>query len=168
MSAARRDMRDVHGGHPGRRRERGAALLITSLILVVVGAIAFTSIRHSEQESTAGARSRASTRTFYAADAGIQLAASRLAQEPPDLSAFDIDLANSLNVQSRTRTETVPQALDQIGLGELGEGESLNLDGGVATITRIYRVTVTATSPNGSSAEVEAKINRTGGEATGY
>ena len=154
---------------PDRRRERGAALLITSLILVVVGAIAFTGMRHSEQESTAGARSRANTRTFYAADAGIQLAMSHLAQEPADLSPIDVNLANNLNIQSRTREETTAQDLDQIGTGgETVEGESLNVGGGVGTLTRVYLVTVTATSPNGSTAEVEAKISRTSADATGY
>jgi len=151
-----------------RKREGGAALLITALILVVVGALAFTSIRHSEQEKTAGARSRSTTRTFYAADAGIQLAMNRLGQEPADLTAFDVPLADGHNVQSRTRSELVPQDLDQIGLGEVAEGESLNAGAGVGTVTRVFLVTVTATSPIGSTAEVEAKIARTGIEATGY
>ena len=151
-----------------RKREQGAALLITSLILVVVGALAFTSMRNSEMESTSGARSRGNTRTFYAADAGIQLAMSRLTQDPADLSAFDVNLANSLNIQSRTRSETTPQALDQIGLGGVAEGESLGTGAGVGTVTRVYLVTVTASSPNGATAEVEAKINRTSAEATGY
>jgi Tfp pilus assembly protein PilX len=105
-----------------RKREGGAALLITALILVVVGALAFTSIRHSEQEKTAGARSRSTTRTFYAADAGIQLAMSRLGQDPADLSSFDVPLADGANVQSRTRSELVPQDISPIGLGETAEG----------------------------------------------
>lgn len=151
-----------------RRREQGAALLVTSLILVVVGALAFTAMRNSEIESTSSARSRANTRTFYAADAGIQLAVNRLAQEPADLSAFDVDLANDLNVQSRTREEATPQALDQIGLGETQEGETLGVGAGVGSVTRVYLVTVTASAPNGSTAEVEAKVARSSVEATGY
>jgi hypothetical protein len=35
-------------------------------------------------------------------------------------------------------------------------------------VTRVFLVTVTATGPTGSTAEVEAKIARTGIEATGY
>jgi Tfp pilus assembly protein PilX len=150
------------------KREGGAALLITAIILVVVGALAFTSIRQSEQESTGSARSRASTRTFYAADAGVQLAEARLAQDPPDLSAIDIVLANGEVVQSRTRSDAVAQTLDEVGLGEAIEGEALNAGAGSATITRVYRVTVTATSANGSTSEVEAKINRTSAEGIGY
>jgi Tfp pilus assembly protein PilX len=151
-----------------RKREQGAALLITSLILVVIGAIAFTSMRHSEQESTAGARSRANTRTFYAADAGVQLAMNHLTQDPVDLTPLNVNLANNLNVQSRTREEVLPQTLDQVGLGGVTEGESLNAGSGVTTVTRVFLVTVTAASPNGSTAEVEAKIGRTAAEASGY
>ena len=152
----------------GRKREGGAALLITTMILVVVGALAFTGMRHSEQESTGSARSRAITRTFYAADAGIQLAMRHLSQEPADLTPFDVPLDYGATVQSRTREELLPSALDQIGLGETAQGETLNAGSGVGTVTRVYLVTVTATSPNGATAEVEAKINRTSAEATGY
>ena len=55
-----------------RKREGGAALLITAIILVVVGALAFTSIRHSEQESTGSARSRACSRHLPAAAGRIR------------------------------------------------------------------------------------------------
>ena len=151
-----------------RRRERGAALLITSLILVVIGAIAFTGMRHSEQESTAGSRSRANTRTFYAADAGIQIAANHLAQEPADLSPIDVTLANNVTVQSRTRSDAGALSLTHVGVEGADEGESLGASGGVGTVSRVYLVTVTATAPNGATSEVEAKIARTSAEATGY
>ena len=165
MNAARR-LRST----AARKRERGAALLITTMMLVVLAALAFTSMRYSEQESTGSARSRAGTRTFYAADSGIQLAMSHLAQDPADLTAFDVNLANGANVQSRAREELLPSALDELttAAGEPQEGESLNVGTGIGTVTRIYRVTVTATSPNGATAEVDAKIGRVGTEATGH
>ena len=151
-----------------RKREGGVALLLTSVILVLVSALAFTAIRNSEQESTAAARSRTTTRTFHAADAGIQLAMSRLSQDPVDLSAFDVTLASGATVQSRSREEAGPSTLDQVGLGDTVEGEQLNADAGAGTISRVYLVTVTATSPNGSVTELEAKVSRTSAEATGY
>ncbi len=150
-----------------RRRERGAALLITALVLMLVSLLSFTSIRNSEQESSSSARSRATARTLHAGDAGLQLALARLTQAPPDLEAFDIDLPENANVQSRTRVETTPQDLEQAGLGETPEGFGINLDAGVTLVSRVYRVTVTSTA-GGSTAELEAKLSRLSSDATGY
>ena len=76
------------------KREQGMALLLSAVILMLVSMLAFSALQHSEQEATSGARSRSSLRTIYAADAGIELALSRLTQSPPDLSAFSVGLAN--------------------------------------------------------------------------
>ena len=151
---------------PNRHRQ-GAALLVTALIMVAVGMLAFTAIRHSEQESTGGARSRATTRSLYAADAGLQLARSRLRESPPNLTSFDIDLAEGANVQSRTRTDGSPQDLNQVGIGAPAEGYALNVGAGASYVNRVYLVAVTSTS-GGSTAELEAKLNRTEIEATSY
>jgi len=149
------------------RHQAGVAVLMTSLVLVLVALIAFTALRRSEQESTAGGRSRATTRSIQAADAGVQLALSRLRESPPNLNAFDIDLVEGANLQSRTRTETSAQDLDQAGLGEPEEGYALNMGSGVASVKRVFLVNVTAEA-GGSTAEVEAKLGRSEVEATGY
>ena len=148
-------------------REGGAALFVTALILMLVGMMSVTAIYSSERESVGGARSRSTTRTFYAADSGIELALSRLAQTPPDLRAFDVNLANGANVQSRTRQQTTPQQLEQVGLGKPPEGFSVNVGSGAGYVSRVYRVTATATA-GGSTVELEAKLSRTEPEASGY
>ena len=149
------------------RHEAGFAVLMTALVLVLVALIAFTALRRSEQESTAAGRSRSTTRSIQAADAGVQLALSRLRESPPNLTAFDVDLVEGANMQSRTRTETSAQDLDQTGLGEPEEGYALNVGTGVSSIKRVFLVNVTAEA-GGSTAEIEAKLGRSEVEATGY
>jgi hypothetical protein len=149
------------------KRERGAALLITSIVLVLVSMITLAAISHSEKEATGSARSRSSTRAFYAADAGVELALSRLRQSPPDLTAFDVDLADGANVQSRSRAEATPQSLDQVGTGETPEGYAVNVGSGAGYSNRVYLVNVTS-SAGGSTIEVEAKLIRGDASALGY
>ena len=142
------------------RRRSGSALIVTTLVLLLVGMLALTSIKDSEQESSAGARARATARTLYAADAGIQLALTRLMQTPPNLTLFDIDLADGANVQSRTRADSVPQNIGQVGLGATEEGYALNIGGGATSVSRVYELNVTAAYANSAAAELEARLTR--------
>jgi Tfp pilus assembly protein PilX len=150
------------------RAERGSALLVTVLVLLLVGMLALNSLKDAEQEATAGGRSRAASRTLYAADAGIQLALTRMAQSPPNLNSFDVDLADGANVQSRERTDGAPKDIQQVSLGTAQEGYALNVEGGATSISKVYQVNVTATYTNAAVAELEARLNRTEVVATGY
>jgi Tfp pilus assembly protein PilX len=149
-------------------RRQGSALIVTTLILLLVTMLVLTSIKDSEQESTAGARSRATARTLYAAEAGIQLALSRLTETPPNLESFDVSLADGAAVQSRTRAEGSASPIDQVGLGETTEGFALNVGGGATSLSRVYEVNVTATYGNGGAAELEARLAREEAVASGY
>ncbi len=122
----------------GRRCEQGVALIITVLMLSLVGAIAIAAIEHSGEELASGGRTRASTRTLHAANAGIEFALNRLAQSPPNTDAFDITLPNGVNVQSRSRDDAGPQPI-------------------VSVASELFLVNVTATAPDGSTAEIEIK-----------
>lgn len=137
------------------------------MVLLLVSLLSLNSIRNSEQESNSSARSRSTARTLHAGDAGFELALSRLSQTPPELAAFTVNLAEGANVQSRTRSETLPQTLEQIGTGEAPEGYGINVDAGVSYLSRIYLVNVTS-SAGGSTAELEAKLSRLSADATGY
>jgi hypothetical protein len=141
-----------------RSPERGVALLITVFVLLMVGAVAIAAISNSGQEATASARMRASLRALYTADAGAELATSRLAQFPPNLVPFDIDLGDGRNVQSRPRSQTTPQPLALAGTGPPPDGYGLPGSGGSAFLTDLYMVNVTSTTPEGSVAEIEAKL----------
>jgi hypothetical protein len=150
-----------------QRREAGAALFVTVLVLVLVALLALASIRNAEEESTGGARSLSNAKAFHAADAGIQLALTRLMQSPPNLNPIDVALT-SANVQSRRREQSSAQALEQIGSGGGAvEGYSLNVGAGVGLVQRVFVVNSTSTA-SGSTVELEAKLARSGVEATAY
>lgn len=149
------------------KRQGGSALIVTVLVLVVVTLLAVAGIRNSEQESTAGARSRATTRTLHAADAGVELALSRLNESPPNLNAFSVPLADGMTLESRSRTQTNPVDLDQLGIAAGEEGFGVNVGAGAIYVSRVFQVNVTSTGGN-STAEVEARLNRLEPEATGY
>jgi len=142
-------------------------MLVTVLVLVLVSMLSLAALESSKQESTAGARSRSTTRSLHVADAGVQLALSRLTQSPPNLTAFDIDLVEGANVQSRARSETSPKDLGQSAIGEAAEGYAVNVGVGAGFVHRIYRLNVTA-SAGGSTAEVEAKLSRSEADAISY
>ena len=146
-------------GTSAPRREQGMALFVAVFILTLVSMVALTGIQNSENEATASGRSRSTMRVLYAADAGIELASSRLAQMPPDLTAFDIDLGGGRRAQSRTRTDTSTQPLSYSGIGPPPEGYALHSGGGsTGYATDVYQVNVTATSNTGSIVEVESKM----------
>lgn len=151
----------------GHERQRGITLIITALVLVLVSMLVLSSIGHSERESTGGARSRSTTRAFYGADSGVNLALGRLGQTIPDLSAFSVSLIDATVVESRSRGESTPQDLEQAGLGEVAEGWGLNAGSGIGYINRIYVVNVTSTS-GGSTIELEAKLVRGNADAVSY
>ncbi len=144
----------------------GLAVLTTSLVLVLVGMLALAALNDTMRESTSGARSRATTRTVHAADAGTQLARSHLTESPPDLTAIDLSFG-SATIQSRSRSDSTPQTLEQEGLGAVPEGYSVNVGSGASYYNRIYQVNVTATSGT-STAELEAKLSRVEAEGQGY
>ena len=161
---------ELHGRnklHVRHKRQAGAALMITSLVLMVASLLGFAAIRNSEQESTAGARSRSTTRSLYGADAGIQLARGRLLESPPNLTAFSVNLVDGVTLESRTRTQTNPVDLDQIGIGSGGEGFSVNVGSSSKYVSRVFHINVTSTG-GGSTAEVEARLSRIEPEAAGY
>ena len=148
-------------------QQRGSALLITMMVLLLVSSLAITGLERSAEESTSGARLRSTTQTLHAADSGIQLVMSRLTQTPPDLSAFDIALDGGASVASRARTDALPQDIGQAGLGTPAEGFALNMGAGVTQLTRLYTVRTTAVG-NGSTVELEAKLARMSADAGGY
>ena len=144
---------------PTCRREQGMALFIAVFVLTLVSMVALSGMQNSENEATASGRSRASMRVLYAADAGIELATSRISQLPPDLSPFDEDLDNGLNVQSRTRQDGSPQPLTYSGTGVTPEGYALSSGGGsTGYVTDVYQANVTATSNAGAIVELESKL----------
>jgi hypothetical protein len=147
--------------HPtnSMKRQEGAALIIAVVALLMVAAIGMSALQHTQEESTAGARSRNAAHTLQAADAGIQFAIARLAQTPPKLDAFSIGI-DGVTVDSRTRGDGTPQNLDQADMGEPPEGYAINVGSDSSFAGRVFEVNITATAPTGAVAELEARFSR--------
>ena len=141
-----------------RKTERGSGLLITMLVVLLVGAVAVASIEQAGQEAAAGGRTRSTVRNLYAADSGIELARVRLAENPPNTDAFSVVLEDGRRIESRRRTEALPQPLSQDGFGPPPDGYELNA--GSSFHNAIYLINITSTTPGGTTAEIEAKILR--------
>ncbi|MBW2421761.1 MAG: hypothetical protein JRH19_24705 [Deltaproteobacteria bacterium] len=137
-----------------QKHKGGFALLVTSVLLMLVALLSLVSIEHTGGEAASSARARSTARTMHAAEGGMNLAMARLAVTPPVLTPIDISIGN-VSVQSRSRDQSGPQTITQVGSGGGGQ---------------VYQVNITAVGPDGSSSEIEAKFGRTdsGGSSSGY
>ena len=82
---------------------------------------------------------------------------SRLYQSPPNLDPISLTFAGR-SVQSRARAASGAQDLEYSGKGDPPEGYSVNL--GESYVTEAYEVIITASSRDGSVAEIESKLTR--------
>ena len=141
-----------------KRREQGIALITVVLVIFLITASALSSIDFTEKESRAGGQSRATMRSLYAADAGIQLAISRI-QPPEDLTPFTFVLTDGTTVESRRRTEAVPQTLGGAvgpGMGAPPDGYSINTGSGY--LNKVFQLNATAVGNNNLTSELDAKV----------
>jgi hypothetical protein len=135
--------------------ERGIAMLLAVLLLMLVSLLGVVAIEHAGAENSVTGRTRDSARTFYAADAGTQLIVTNLGQEPAVQSPFTVSFAGGTSVRSGGRSDPGPQPIAKTGVGEPPEGYALNVGAGFTT--EVFLGTVTASSPGGSSVELESK-----------
>ncbi len=155
--------RPRHPRHPTHGQE-GMALLITVLVLLMMGAIAIAAIGESGEEAASSARTRAATRALLAADGGIEAAISRLGAF--DDSAFDIDVGDGIRVKTGTRDDGAPTKIElAVPGGPPPEGYGLATAGGTqygetGFFTDVDLVNVTSSTPDGSVAQVEARLGR--------
>lgn len=147
------------------KRQSGVTVLITVVLLLLMSVLVLSSITHSGDESSAGARARATARVLHAADGGLQIGIGRVVQSPPNTTPIDTSIAG-ISVQSRTRAQTGAQDLASLGPGPPPEGYGLNAGSGYSS--EIFRVDVTSLSNSGSTAEVQGKVSRFTGAPGGY
>jgi len=140
------------------RREGGIAMITVVLIIFLLMASALSSVDFTEQEARASSQSRATMRSLYAADAGIQLAISRV--QASDFAAFSVVLTDGTVVESRRRIDAAAQPLANNGTDvqagpppdgfEFGEGGGFSMD--------VYPLHATAVGRNNLTSELEAKV----------
>lgn len=137
-----------------RRREGGIAMITVVLIIFLLMASALSAVDFTEQESRASGQSRATMRSLYAADAGIQLSISRVQRQ--DFSAFSFNLADGTVVESRRRADAAAQPLADGLAGGVPDGMEFGVGQGFQMM--VYPMNVTAVGRNDLTSELEAKV----------
>ena len=151
------------------KRQEGLALVVTVFVLLLIGGFAIAAIGQSGQEAASSARTRASIRARLAADAGVEVAIAHLAVS--DDSPFDLDIGDGIRVQSRARDDAAPQGIKLASPGgpppdEYGLPSAAGTTyGETGFFTDVYLINATSSLPDGSVAQVEARVGRlsTGG-----
>jgi hypothetical protein len=153
-------MKRLHEG------EQGIAMILTILLLLLISGIGIAAVEHSGSESIMSGSARRWTRTFFAADAGIQMALSQIAQTPPDLNQFNFQLENgATNVWSGTPGGGL-QPIESVGVGAPPDGYSINVGSGYQS--RLYKANATARGPAQATVELEAKFAKLDSGGGGY
>ena len=140
------------------KRDGGIALITVVLVIFLLTASGLASVDFTEQESRASGQSRATMRSLYAADAGIQLAISRI-QPPEDLTAFSFALADGTVVESRKRSDGAPLVIGRgNGPGAAPPPDGFEINQGSGFSLKVHEINVTAVGNNELTSELEAKI----------
>jgi hypothetical protein len=159
-------MRQRSRRSPIRGRERGSAMLVVTIVMLLIGTIAVSAINQSGGEAAASGRTRAITRNLYAADSGIQLAESRLAQGVPNTNPISFVFEGGQTVESRRRSEIGSQPLVKVGTGPPPDGYQINA--GSSFSNSVYLINITSVAPNRTTTELESRLVRlqagTGGQ----
>ena len=140
-------------------------MILTILLLLLISGIGIAAIEHAGDESVLAGSSRRWTRTFFAADAGIQMALSQISQNPPDLTQFNFLIDNnSTTVFSGAAGVLGP--IESVGVGAPPDGYSINL--GTGFQSRLYRAEVVALGPALAQVTLEAKFGKLDSGGGGY
>jgi hypothetical protein len=146
------------GGAPDAQQgEHGMALMIAVLMLLLLSGIAVSAIDHSGSDLDNAGHARSTAATFYAADAGLQVAIAQLINQDGDTSPIDIDLAGGRNVRSGPRDAGSAQDLNDLGAGPPPDGSCIELRPQCFR-TQMYRSVVTGSGPD-SAVELEAQLS---------
>jgi Tfp pilus assembly protein PilX len=148
------------------RGEDGIALILAVLLLLLVSGIGIAAIDHAGEDAAVTGRSRRTSTTFYAADAGVHLTISRLTRFPPDVSAFSLTTPHGTVIRSGPRTATVAQPIQQLGSSAPPDGFAIGVGGGYSVDT--YKTEVTAIGPDNATQEVEGKFYSLSAGSGGY
>ncbi len=149
------------------RDERGVALILAVLLLLLVSGVGIAAIEHSGQESAAAGSRRRTATTFYAADAAIQYATNQLSRSPAVLDAFQLTLADGTTIRSGPRSAAAAEPLTALGTGPPPDGACINL-GGACFRSDLYRATVSALGPATGAAELEGQYSVVQAGTGGY
>lgn len=162
-------MREDPALHESRRAtangERGIALLITILILLLVSAIGISALNRASDENLSAAASRRQVTNMAAAEAAMKLVERQLrtAQGGASNAKAPISIPNFIPEQSglstAIRTGTIgtpaPQEIDLVGTVR-DEDQDMRIGRSVPRF--IYRARVVATDPGGGNVQIHAQF----------
>ncbi len=157
------------------RGERGIALIITVLLLMMISGIGLAALRHAGDETAMSSSSRRKLSVVYAADAAMNVLAERLLAGDPATSTYLLPVNNAsimtneagLPVAVRTGTvdSTVPQPVLRVGAAP-GGGSQLNIGSGGTQSYGVYRASIVAADAGGSQSQIQAQFRIAEGSAS--
>jgi len=156
-----------HGSTQLVRGERGIALIVTVLLLMMISAIGLAALRHAGDESVISASSRRKLSVVYAADSAMNVLAERLLTGNPSSSIYlaPMDdpslLTNEAGLPIAVRTgsvdSTVPQPVVRVGSAP-GGGSQLNIGSAGTQSYGVYRASVVSSDAGGAQAQIQAQF----------
>jgi hypothetical protein len=168
------------GAERGLRDERGAALLIAVVLLLLMSALGITALQHAQDEAAASGRSRRKDATLYAAEAGLAQAQSNLlvgyASPTGVAPSFTIDqpalvsdgFGNPIAVRTGRPESAIAQSVDATSAssGEPPDGYQIGAGGGYDF--RAVRVDIVATDSGNGTVHLQAQYRLYGGSGGGH
>jgi hypothetical protein len=144
------------GGH----KEKGAALVIALLLMVLLVCMGTALLGMSEAESQIAANDQWSEAAFQAADAAVQVGLDQLSVANTGLTVPETTISGNIVYRSGGRDDTTPQA-PVFQTTTTASGYSLAASTGYNSggyAFRIYRVNGTGTGPRNTAREVEVEV----------
>ncbi len=151
------------------RDERGAALLVAVVLLLLMSALGITALQHAQDEASASGSSRRKDATLYAGEAGLALVQANLLANynGGTTPAFTIDdpglvndgFGNPIAVRSGRPENAVAEAIGG-GSGataEAPDGFMLNLGSGNAQSFAAVRADIVATNAGNGTVHLQAQ-----------
>lgn len=157
------------GAESGLRDERGAALLIAVVLLLLMSALGITALQHAQDEASASGRSRRKDATLYAGEAGLAMVQSSLLSNynGATMPAFTIDepalvndgYGNPIAVRSGRPENAVAESIGGTGSGvaEAPDGFLINLGSQSAQAFSAVRADIVATDTGNGTVHLQAQ-----------
>jgi len=151
------------------RDERGMALLVAIVLLLLMSALGITALQHAQTEASASGRSRRKDATLYAGEAGLSMVQQRLLSNwgGGSMASFTIDEAalvsdgfgNPIAVRTGRPENAAAEAIGGSGTGraEAPDGFMLNLGNQGAQSFSAIRADVVATDSGDGMVHLQAQ-----------
>lgn len=133
--------------HSVLKNEKGVALVIALILLVVLTMIGISSISSSVFETRISGNERVGSAAFYAAEGGIKVGISRL----PSITPYSGTIGSDENYRSGRLTDASPRPSKDLGV---------MLKPGYETTWEFKRFQINATGESfGAKKEIEAQVS---------